>query len=162
MLLIKRYFFPFLFSVALYSIVYFIFGNDTPYFNVGLVLSVLLAYFIRLCDDISDYEKDESEGKSLIRKETLIISSIWVSSAFFALTFLSKSYLMFIPLAVILSQFLFKDKQKDVIKPFFMPVIVIAVVFSFFTPSLWLFVISLIVIIADVFLIIKKKRRSNI
>ncbi len=161
MLLIKRYFFPFLFSVSLYSLVYFIFGNDMPYFNVGLVLSVLLAYFIRLCDDISDYEKDESEGKAPLRKGTLIISSIWVASAFFALTFLSKAYIMFIPLAVILSQFLLKEKQKNIIKPFFMPVIVISVVLSFFTPSLWLFVISLILITADVFLIIKKIR-SNI
>ncbi len=55
MILIKRYGTPLVVSVVLYSAIYFLFGDGFRYLGRGLVLSVVSAYIIRICDDIVDY-----------------------------------------------------------------------------------------------------------
>ena len=83
-------------------------------------------------------------------------------AAILILAIISYAYLMFSPTAIRLLQFLIKNKYRDIIKPLFMPGIIMTVVFSFFTPSLWLLVIVPILIISDVILIVFKRRRRNL
>ncbi len=162
MILIKRYGTPLVVSVVLYSVIYFIFGAGFRYIGMGLVLSVLSAYLIRICDDIGDYESDKSKGKAPIGKKTLTAMAILAVAAFFAFTLIVKAYLMFIPPIVILLQFLINDKYREVIKPLFVPTIVVTVVLSFFAPNFWLYVIVPILIISDVTLIVYKRRRRGL
>ena len=162
MILIKRYGTPLILSVVLYSVIYLIFGNGSPYFGMGLVLSVILGYLMRICDDIGDYEKDKAKGKTPIRKEILIVMGALATSVFLILTLISKAYPMAISLWVILLQFFITDKYRDIIKPLFMPVIVIALVISFFAPGFWLAVIVPILIIFDIVLIVLKRCRRKI
>ena len=156
MILIKRYGTPLILSVVLYSVIYLIFGNGSPYFGMGLVLSVILGYLMRICDDIGDYEKDKAKGRTPIRKEILIVMGALI------LTLISKAYPMAISLWVILLQFFITDKYRDIIKPLFMPVIVITLVISFFAPGFWLAVIVPILIIFDIVLIVLKRCRRKI
>ncbi len=156
MILIKRYGMPLVAAVALYSVIYFVFGNGSGYIGMGLALSVLSAYLIRICDDIGDYERDKSKGRAPIGKKALTAMAILAVLANFSLALIAKAYLMLISPIVILLQFLINDKYREVIKPLFMPTIVITVVFSFFSPNLWLYVIVPILIISDIILIVYK------
>lgn len=162
MILIKRYGVPFAVTVVLYSIIYLIFGAGCRYLGMGLVLSVLSAYLIRICDDIGDYKKDRTCGKAPIRKGILIAMCAFDVSVWLFLSLISKEYLMLIPPTLILSQFFIKDKYRDVIKPLFMPTVIVTLVLSFFTFNPWLYVIVPILIISDVILIVYKRRRRSI
>ena len=162
MILIKRYGMPLVVAVCLYSATYFIFGEGFRYIGTGFWLSVLLSYLIRICDDIGDYESDRAKGKAPIHKGILMAVGALCLSVFFALTLIAKAYPMMISLLVILLQFLINDKYRDVIKPLFMPCIVITVVLSFFTPNPWLYVIVPILIISDVILIVYKRHRRGL
>ena len=162
MILVKRYGTPLILSVALYSAIYLIFGCGLPYFGMGLVLSVLLGYLMRICDDIGDYEKDKSQGRAPICKEILMGIGASMICVFVILTLISQAYTMVVALWVILLQFFINDKFRDVIKPIFMPAIVVTLVISFFTPNHWLFVIVPILIILDIILIVFKRRRRKI
>ena len=162
MILIKRYGFPLLLSLALYTAVYFLFGNGSPYLGIALALSVILSYVIRICDDIGDYEKDRAQGQAPIRKSILVVMMVAALSVFGILTLVAKAYIMLISPTVILLQFLIKDKYRDIIKPLFLPAIVVALVLSFFTPNFWLFVTVPILIISDVILIVFKRRRRDL
>ena len=161
MILIKRYGFPLVLSFALYSVIYLIFGMGSPYFGIGLALSVLLSYFIRICDDILDYKKDRAAKKAPIRKGILTLMGAVVLFAFVILTFIKESHLMFIPPAIIAAQFLINEKYRDFIKPLFLPATVITLVFSFFTPSLWLLALVPILTVSDIVLIVYKRHRRN-
>ncbi len=162
MILIKRYGMPLVVAVVLYSVIYFIFGEGSRYIGTGLVLSVLSSYLIRICDDIGDYERDRAKGKAPIRKGRLTAMGALAVSAFFALTLIAKAYPMIVSPLVISMQFLINDKYRDVIKPLFMPTIVITVVLSFFTPNFWLYVIVPILITSDVILIVYKRHGEGL
>lgn len=162
MIIIKRYGAPLVIACALYSLVYFIFGKETRYFGMGFFMSVLLSYLVRICDDIADYKKDRAEKKAPISEGVLVLMGASACAAILILAIISYAYLMFIPLVLILLQLLIKNKYRDIIKPLFMPGIIMTVVFSFFTPSLWLLVIVPILIISDVILIVFKRRRRNL
>ena len=159
MTLLKRYGMPLVLSVVLYSATYFIFGEGSRYSGVGLALAVLLAYLIRICDDIGDYEKDRRRGKAPIRRELLIILCALAAVGVCALALLRGVYLMIIPVAVIAAQLLIKEKYRDIIKPLFLPVTVTALVLSFFTPNLWLSAVLPALIIIDVILIVYKRKK---
>jgi len=158
-MLIKRYVIPLVTAVGLYSVVYFLFGAGSRYIGMGFWLSVLLSYLIRICDDIVDYEIDKDNGKAPIHKGILMALGALCVSASFVLILTSRAFLMIGSLLVILLQFLINDKYRDVIKPFFIPTIVVDVVISFFVPNPWLYVLVPIFIVSDVILIIYKRRR---
>ncbi len=162
MILIKRYGMPLVVAVVLYSIIYLIFGEGFQYIGMGLWLSVLLSYLIRICDDIGDYESDRAKGKAPIHKGILMAMGASCVLAFLSLTLIAKAYPMMISLLVILLQFLINDQYRDVIKPLFMPTVVITVVLSFFAPNPWLYVIVPILIISDVILIVYKRHRRDL
>ena len=161
MILVKRYVIPLVISVVLYSAVYFLFGIDSQYMNIGLVLSVLLSYLIRICDDMGDYEKDKEKGRAPITPKVLAVLCIITVLAFSVLTVVAEKYLMFIPLLTVLSQFLISEAFRDIIKPIYMPSIVICLVFSFFTPSFWLYVAVPILVVSDIALIVYKRHGEN-
>ncbi len=162
MILIKRYAMPLVAAVGLYSVIYFIFGLGFRYIGMGFWLSVLLSYLIRICDDIGDYESDRAEGKAPIHKGILMAMGALCVSSFLALVLIAKAYPMIISLLIVLFQFFINDKYRDVIKPLFMPTIVITVVLSFFAPNPWLYVIVPVLIISDVILILYKRRRRGL
>ena len=162
MILIKRYGTPLLISVGLYTAIYFIFGyGKYYYFDMGLYMSVLMAYLIRISDDICDFENDKKKGKAPIPKKALIITCVTIASAMLALSLIFKAYFMLIALFLILIQFAIKDKYRDIIKPLFMPAISVALVLAFFKPNWWLLLIVPILIIFDVILILLKRRRRE-
>ena len=123
---------------------------------------MLLSYLIRICDDIGDYEKDRAAGKAPIRKGVLVAMGIFSALAILVAALMAKACLMIIPLLVILLQFLIKEPYRDVIKPLFVPTVVVTVVLSFFAPNFWMYVAVPILIIADVILIAYKRRRRGI
>jgi len=161
MLLLKRYGTPFVLAIALYSFVYLFFGNGSDYLGAGIAFSILASYLIRLCDDIGDYEEDLERGKALISKKALIMTCASVICVFSALALIYAKYLMLLAPLPILLQFPIKDGYRVLLKPLFVPVIVITIVFSFFSSNNLLYVIVPVLIIFDVFLIICKQHRRS-
>ena len=136
-ILLKRYGLPPMIAVALYAVTYALFGKGEPFLNPGVLLAVLLALQIRVCDDLADYEADRQRGKALLPP--------------------SRGYGMLLPLGLILSQFALPGKYRNWLKPLFMPGIVGTLVWSFFEVNPWLWVVLPLLVVADVVLIVVKK-----
>ena len=162
MLFLKRYGAPFVLAIALYSLVYLIFGHGSEYLSAGIAFSILASYLIRLCDDIGDYEEDLKNGKAPISKKALTVLCLSVTGLFIALAFIFSKHLMLLAPLPILLQIPIKDRYRVFLKPLFVPVIVITIVFSFFSSNYLLYVILPVLIIFDVFLIICKQHRRSL
>ena len=116
MLIFKRYISPMIISSILYISVWAVFGKGESFAVGGMFFSFAIAYLMRLCDDICDYEKDKKSGKVLLSKTTLkmlcrILSGI---TALGAIVF--EKYIMLLPLALILAQFAIGERYREYIK----------------------------------------------
>ena len=162
MIFIKRYGMPLFLAVGLYTVIYFIFGyGKYYYFDMGLFMSVIMAYLIRICDDICDYEADRARNRAPIPKKALIVACIAIATVMLALSLIFKAYFMLIAIFLILIQFAIRDKYRSIIKPLFMPTIAVALVFAFFKPDWRLILVASVLIIFDVILILLKGRREK-
>ena len=110
MLLVKRYVTPVVIAVALYSLIYLIFGGGYRFMGLGIVFAILSSYLIRLCDDIGDYAKDLKNGKAIFAIKTLKLLCLSVVSVFCALALIFTKYPMLLAPLPILLQFLIGEK----------------------------------------------------
>ena len=122
-----------------------------------LSLAVLLALQIRVCDDLADYEADRQRGKAPLSRRILMGMLITTALEVVATAIASRGYGMLIPLGLILLQFVLPGKYRDWLKPLFMPVIVVTLVWSFFEGNPWLWVVLPVLVAADLILIMVKK-----
>lgn len=155
--MLKRYGLPPMIAVALYAVTYALFGKGEPFLNPGVLLAVLLALQIRVCDDLADYEADRQRGKAPLSRKVLVALLTVMALAVVTTALLSRGYGMLLPLGLILSQFALPGKYRDWLKPLFMPGIVGTLVWSFFEVNPWLWVVLPVLVVADVVLIVVKK-----
>lgn len=161
MLLIKRYGMPLVLTAALYSIIYALFGSSAPYVGAGLGVVLALAYLMRVCDDICDYEKDKAQGKAPLSRGVLIMLCCLLAASALTLSLISALYGMLLPLALILLQLALPARWHVLIKPLFLPATVIALVYGSFAPNAWVLVPAVVLAVADVALILIKERRDR-
>lgn len=162
MLLIKRYGIPLVLTAVLYSFIYALFGRSAPYYGAGLAVVLLQAYLIRVCDDFCDYQRDRQEGKAPVGRGVLIALCCALGTSSLLLALFCGLYLMLIPLALILIQLALPERWRDIIKPFFLPAIVITLVYSTFEENAWVFAVASVLAVADVILILIKKKGSRV
>ena len=62
--MLRRYGLPGVLAVCAYLLLGLIFPYVEDRYWQGLAFSVLAAYFIRVCDDLSDFERDRAQGKA--------------------------------------------------------------------------------------------------
>lgn len=160
MIFVKRYLIPPLFAIFLYTVTYFLTGGG-DYLTLGLVFAILFALLVRLCDDTLDYEKDLAKGRATLIMPILISACLSVSVMYLALMIIFAKPFMSVAPVVVFSQFLLSEKQRDVIKPLFMPAAVMGIATSFFTlcPAIWIF--SAILFILDIAIIIYKRSKAK-
>lgn len=156
MLVLRRYVLPLILSTVIYLLLAFVFSPKEGYFIAGCFFTVMLSYLMRICDDISDLQKDIEKGKALLGKRSLwwifagIVASILTGVIFW------QVYIVLLPLCLILLQFLFRGRLRTVLKLTFLPSILTALFFSCFEFSYFLFALIAISVIADLILIFIK------
>lgn len=128
---------------------------------VGLSATILSSYFIRICDDICDFSKDKQSNKIVLNQKTLILIAFGITFCFITIAIITKLYLLLLPLIIISSQFLLKEKCRNFIKPIFIPIILISLFNTVFAFSLWVLVIMVIFIILDIILIFGGKSNDS-
>jgi len=156
-LAIKRYALPPLLAICLYTLLYFIFGINTGYFNAGVVICILYSFSMRFTDDISDYEKDKENNKALLSKNTLYVLLIISTVGIILLALFFSLYLTLIPLIILSILFIF-PKIGEYFKPLFVPSIMIVICFSLFSVNYVLWILVGLLTIADAFLVFKRRR----
>ena len=156
-LAIKRYALPPLLAICLYTLLYFIFGINTEYFNPGVVICILYSFSMRLTDDISDYKKDKENNKALLSKKTLYVLLIISSVGIILLALFFSLHLTLIPLTI-LSILFISPKIGEYFKPLFVPSIMIVICFSLFSVNYVLWILVGLLTIADAFLIFRRRR----
>ncbi len=161
MLLIKRYGMPPVLTAVLYSIIYALFGSSAPYFGAGLGVVLALAYLMRVCDDICDYDKDKELGKAPLSRGILIVLCCLLAATALVLSLMAALYGMLLPLSLILLQLALPARWHKLIKPLFLPATVIALVYGSFAPNAWVLVPAVVLAAMDVALILIKERRDR-
>ncbi len=154
---IKRYLLPGILAFCAYLILGFIFSSVDGLYTAGLVITILNAYFIRVCDDISDFEKDRRSGKALLGKKMLICLATGIFFAVLVYSVVFSVYWAVLPLIVISAQLLFKEKYRDFFKPLFIPVILISLFNTVFVYSNILPFLIIVAIIIDIGIILQKR-----
>lgn len=157
LIFLKRYGIPPIIAVCLYSFMYFLFGRDTHFFNIGIVFCLLFSYLIRVSDDICDHKKDVEARKAPLNIKALVTLECIVLIAVILLSVIFRFWMMLVPTAVIMAQFAIKERHRNCIKPFFLPSIVITLVYSMFEGNCWLYVVVVVLTAVDVILIIRKR-----
>lgn len=149
-LLLKRYFLPLILVVIIYSLVFFIFGKD-QYFNIGLIMSILFFYLVRLVDDFFDYDKDLGDNKVLFSKKILNILICLLGLIYiFCSIFFGYYYFLFLLILILLS-IIFRYA-----KVLFIPSVIWLIIFYEMSFNYAYFIISLSFIIIDLYLIRKE------
>jgi len=156
-LAIKRYLFPGVLAVCSYLIIGAVFSSVDGLYIVGLAVTVLMAYLIRLCDDILDFEGDQRVGKSLIGRKTLVFLALGVFFVLLGFASFLALYWILLPLIIVSVQFLIKEKYRDFIKPLFLPSILTALFNTVFFYSRWLPFLIAVVIAFDIIIILRKR-----
>ena len=154
--MIRRYVLPGVLAAGTYLLLGAVFPVRRLYI-AGLLITVLTAYFIRVCDDISDHERDAQSGKAPIGKKALIAMAVALSAVLAGIALYFALYLTVLPLFVIAAQFLLKEKYRDLIKPLFIPVILITLFCTVFAYSHFVWIPIAAVVILDTLLILKKR-----
>ena len=157
MLAIKRYLLPGVLAACSYLIMGVVFSSVDGLYVAGLVVTVLMAYLIRLCDDVLDFEGDQRVGKALIGRKTLVFLVLGVFFALLCLALFFALYWMMLPLITLSVQFLIKEKYRDFIKPLFLPAILIALFNTVFFYSRWIPLLIAVVIVFDIIIILRKR-----
>lgn len=154
---VKRYVLPGILALGAYLILGFIFPHvDTLYFP-GLGICLLTTYFIRVCDDILDFEKDREAGKALLEKKWLIGLFIGICAAIALCALLFSGYWWLLPPGVIALQFLLPEKLRNFIKPLFIPSLLICLFLTVFmyTHTVWWIIAATFV--ADIVILLTKR-----
>lgn len=158
LLAFKRYGLPLFITVCIYTLVYFVCKSETEYFNAGLVISLLYAFLMRFTDDIVDYDKDLKEGKTLLKRNVLIVSEAVTALAVVVLAAVFEVYLMLIPLIDIGLILLFKKRIGEFFKPLFTPTVIITLALSLFKVNYLLFIIVAVLTVFDGILVLKGRK----
>lgn len=159
--MIKRYGMPLVLTAALYSIIYALFGGSAPYFGAGLGVVLMLAYLMRVCDDISDYDKDKAQGRAPLSRGILILLCCLLAASALVLSLIAALYGMLVPLALILLQLALPGRWHVLIKPLFLPATVVALVYGSFVPHAGVLLAAVVLAVMDVALILIKERRGR-
>ena len=158
-LVIKRYFFPPIITVLIYTLLYLLSSEKTHYLNAGFFVSLLFAYFIRLADDFCDYDEDLKSGKNIFNLKTLVIIGVFCIITLVCLCIILKFWLFFIPLIIILLTAIFKN-YLTLLKPIFLPSIILPLSYYLFKIDLFVCMLCLALFIVDVFLLVKGKKKG--
>lgn len=158
-LIIKRYFFPPIITVLIYTLLYLFSSEKTHYLNAGFFVSLLFAYFIRLADDFCDYNEDLKSGKNILNLKTLLIIGVFCITVIVCLCVIFKYWLFFIPLIIVLSTAIFK-KYLTFLKPIFLPSIILPLSYYLFNIDLFVYILCLVLFVIDVFLVVKGRKKD--
>ena len=160
MIILKRYGLPPIIGAAVYSILYAV-SPQGRFLGWGLLLSLLFAYLVRVCDDIGDYKRDLSRGKAVLSLPLLTAMGGALLLSYIITAISTAGYLTLLPLALLLLQFAIPERYRDLIKPTFMPAAVITLAYEFFRLNVWVWIFVGILILSDLILIIFKQRREK-
>lgn len=156
---LKKCVLPAVLAAAGYAFLFLLFGEGKKFVNAGFFSAFLYAYLIRICDDILDYQKDEREQKNLFPRKILYCFCAADVAGLAVLAILSGKFLFFAAAAVIFLPFAVKGKYRDYIKPFFLPAVIICIVFSSLKADFWAWVVSFVAFIADWAVILLHKEK---
>lgn len=157
-MLIKRYGMPLVLTGVLYTTVYLLFGRSAPYFGAELAVVLLQAYLIRTCDDLCDYQSDKQAHKAPISRPVLILLCCFLGMGALAVSLAFARYLLLLPPCLILVQLILPKGCRELIKPLFLPCMVITLVYEAFTPSAWVYAVAGVLLVADAMIILYKRR----
>ena len=154
----RRYCLPILFTLALYSLLYYFCGKGGGYVNAGLWIVLFYAENIRFGDDIADFDKDIKDGKAVINLPFLYVFWGVTLGAIITLTVIFSMWWLLLPLPFIVTPPLLKNKKTDWIKPFFTPLIALTVTVSLWELNLIVWLLSAVLFFADVLLLYKRRK----
>ena len=149
-LLLKRYLLHVIYVFIIYSLIFIVF-NGNNYFNIILLLCLILAYLIRIFDDYNDYEKDLNNNKIIFSKNVLFVMFIILGLCFVCVSIIFGKYLFL--LLIIL---LILTKKINCLKLVFIPSMISLLVFYEMVFNYWLILFIILFIIVDLFLLLRR------
>lgn len=159
MIVLRRYVLPAVAAAVAFVVLGFFFTVRQQYYIAGLIWCILAAYYMRFCDDILDYAADAAKGRALLPRWTLILLAVITVVGMIGISIGFSLWLLLIPPAVISVQFLLKERLRDVIKPLFLPSILIMLFLSVFLYHHFVIVLCVIAVAADVVILVMKRRK---
>lgn len=129
--------------------------SNICYFNFDFFNVLIVSLLIRLFDDYNDFEKDVVNKKIVFNKKVILIliSLVFVVSITFIL--LSKNYLFFIILGLLLISLFNKPTILKYLKVLYIPILIMGLT-SIFGFNIIYFVIAVILLLGDILLIYLK------
>lgn len=129
--------------------------SNICYFNFDFFNVLIVTLLIRLFDDYNDFEKDVVNKKIVFNKKVILIliSLVFVVSITFIL--LSKNYLFFIILGLLLISLFNKPTILKYLKVLYIPILIMGLT-SIFGFNIIYFVIAVILLLGDILLIYLK------
>lgn len=158
---LRRYLLPGAATAAAYLLLGYLFTPVPGLYWLGLLCALLLAYYMRLCDDLLDFEKDAARGKAPLGKGVLIALTVTAVLILSALSVAFSLYWLLLPAAIISVQFCMKERFRNFLKPLFLPGILIALFHTVFAFDPWIYPIILAAAAVDVLIIIGKERKHD-
>lgn len=149
-LIVKRYILPIVLVSVIYSLIYFIF-NGNMYFNIGLILSLLFFYLVRVVDDYFDYDKDLENGKVLFSKKSLNMFIYILGLIFISLAIIFGYYYFIVLLILLYISIIFKYT-----KLLFVPSVILLIIMYEMEFNYIYYIMAVLFIIGDYFLIRKE------
>jgi hypothetical protein len=165
-LILRRYGLPIAFTLGVYTLLYFFCGagvkntdgTDIPYCNAGFWIAVLYAVLMRFTDDILDYEKDKAANKAPIKKNILYVGGGVATAAIVTLVAVFSLLWLLLPIVWIGLLFVVKGGDREIIKPFFTPAVVLTLAASVFCLNAFAWILAAVLILADSVLILQRRK----
>lgn len=158
---LRRYLLPGAAAAAAYLLLGYLFTPVPGLYWTGLLCTLLLAYYIRFCDDLLDFNKDAARGKALLSKGVLTALTVMTVLALLTFSISFSLYLLLLPAAIISAQFCIKERFRNFLKPLFLPGILISLFCTVFAYDPWIYPIILAAAAVDILIIAEKEGKHD-